>query len=310
MNPRRSSVRSRKPSGPKPSGAKPSGGKSGPARVKSAGKPRRSGPSRDKRTVGGEQVEGRHAVLELLMAGVRRVQEVWIDSDVDRAAILQDIRELAEANRIPVREVGRSKFAARARCEAPQGVLAFAAELPELSLEDLLSGRRLPSHTSRPRHGEPSTVPFLVALDGVTDPGNLGAVLRSAECAGVSGVILPRHRAVNITPAAAKAAAGAIEHLPITLVGGLPSALTQLTNGNVLTVGLDGTADQAVYELPPVDGPVCLVLGAEGRGLSRLVRQRCDVLAQIPLRGQLASLNVSAAAAIACFEIARLRHAT
>lgn len=254
-------------------------------------------------------------MLELLMAGTRRVHEVWVSSDIDDAEILQDIRELAETQRVPVHEVNRSKLAAQARCEAPQGVLALAAQLPEHSLDDLLDSRRLPSFSVRGRgrgaqqsRGAAGDVPFLVALDGVTDPGNLGAVLRSAECAGATGAILPRHRAVNVTPAAAKAAAGAIEHLPIALVGGLPSAMSELRRREVLTVGLDGAAEQPIFELPPVDGPVCLVLGAEGRGLSRLVRQRCDVVVQIPLHGQLASLNVSAAAALACFEIARRRN--
>lgn len=322
MNPRKAGKPSRpsrtgkqgKPSKPRRSPSrpqKPSGG-SPPRRRAPTASGRRTRPSgtgsEGKRTVGGEQVEGRHAVLELLMAGARKVHEVWVSSDIDDAAIVQDIRELAESQRVPVHEVSRSKLAAQARCEAPQGVLALAAQLPEHSLDDLLQGRRMPSSAAgRGAASRSSEAPFLVALDGVTDPGNLGAVLRSAECAGATGVVLPRHRAVNVTPAAAKAAAGAIEHLPIALVGGLPSALNELQRREVLTVGLDSAAEQTIYELPPVDGPVCLVLGAEGRGLSRLVRQRCDVVAQVPLHGQLASLNVSAAAALACFEIARHR---
>lgn len=297
--PRQSPSRSRKPSGGSPRGH---------TTAASGRRTRPSGTGSDgKRTVGGEQVEGRHAVLELLMAGARGVHVVWVSSDIDDAAIVQDIRELAESRRVPVHEVSRSKLAAQARCEAPQGVLALAAQLPEQSLDDLLHGRRMPSSASRGAGSRSNEAPFLVALDGVTDPGNLGAVLRSAECAGATGAVLPRHRAVNVTPAAAKAAAGAIEHLPIALVGGLPSALAELQRREVLTFGLDSAAEQTIYELPPVDGPVCLVLGAEGRGLSRLVRERCDIVAQIPLHGQLASLNVSAAAALACFEIARRR---
>ena len=112
-----------------------------------------------------------------------------------------------------MQEVGRGKLEANARTDAPQGVLAFAAPLPEVELDDLL----------RPRSGKPA--PFLLCCDGITDPGNLGALLRSAECAGVTGVVLPEHRAVHITPAVTKAAAGAIEHLPMTTVGGLPTAI-------------------------------------------------------------------------------------
>jgi 23S rRNA (guanosine2251-2'-O)-methyltransferase len=234
-------------------------------------------------------------VRELLVAGRRRVREVWLLSERDEAPSLQDIRALAEAARVPVRDVSRGRFDARARCEAPQGVLALAAPLPEADLDDLMAG---------PARG---AAPFLVALDGVTDPGNLGAVLRSAEGAGVTGVVLPKHRAVHVTPAATKAAAGAVEHLPIALVGGLPTAVARMRDRGITVIGLDDAAPLSLYEMVAADGPVCLVLGSEGRGLSRLVRQRCDQVVAIPMRGRLASLNVSAAAALACYEIARRR---
>jgi 23S rRNA (guanosine2251-2'-O)-methyltransferase len=237
-------------------------------------------------------------VRELLLAGRRRVREVWLVDEGDGAPILDDIRELAADGRVPVVPVGRGRFAAQARCEAPQGVLALAAPLPEADLDELVAGGG---------GAGPSPAPFLVALDGVTDPGNLGAILRSAECAGVTGAILPRHRAVHVTPAATKAAAGAIEHVPIAVVGGLPAALARLRDAGVHVVGLDGGAPASLYDMTGGDGPVCLVLGAEGTGLSRLVRQRCDELVAIPLLGSLGSLNVSAAAALACFEVARRR---
>lgn len=263
-----------------------------PGRIASGPRGRRSSSDRP---LGGDQVEGRQAVRELLAAGRRSVREVWVAAERDDADILRDIRELAESNRVAVRDVGRGRFDAQARCEAPQGVLALAAPLPEADLDDLMATRR----------GRPA--PFLVALDGVTDPGNLGAVLRSAECAGATGAVLPRHRAVHVTPAATKAAAGAIEHLPIALAGGLPAAIARMRDEGVHVVGLDGAADTTLYDLVGGDGPVCLVLGAEGRGLSRLVRERCDEVVAIPMRGRLGSLNVSAAAALACFEIARRR---
>ena len=124
-----------------------------------------------------------------------------------------------------------------------------------------------------------------------------------------TGVVLPRHRAAHVTPTVAKAAAGAVEHLPIALVSGLPSALSRLKELGVWSVGLDGAGDTSLFgDLAVATEPVCLVLGAEGKGLSRLVRERCDVLAAIPLRGALASLNVSAAAAVACYEVARRRN--
>ena len=146
-----------------------------------------------------------------------------------------------------------------------------------------------------------------MALDGITDPGNFGAVLRTAECAGVTGIVLPRHRSARITPTVVKAAAGAVEHLRFATVPGIPSALRTLSSRDVWTVGLDAAGPRPLHELDLGDQAVALVLGSEGRGLSRLVAQRCDVLASIPLRGALGSLNVSAAAAVACFEIARRR---
>jgi 23S rRNA (guanosine2251-2'-O)-methyltransferase len=259
------------------------------------------------RGLGGDQVEGRQAVRELLLAGTRRVHEVWMEADAGDASILRDIHELAEANRVPVNVVGRGRFSTRARSEAPQGVLALAAPLPEADLDDLIAARRPAPGRARGGGDDPAGAPFLVALDGVTDPVNLGAILRSAECAGATGVVLPRHRAVHVTPAATKAAAGAVEHLPIAVVGGLPAALARMRDAGVHVVGLESQAATSLYDVAAPAGPVCLVLGAEGRGLSRLVRERSDELVAIPMHGRLGSLNVSAAAALACFEIARRR---
>lgn len=252
-------------------------------------------PSRGSRPKGldGTQVEGRHAVRELLLAGRRKTYEVLLARDLDPSAIVDDIVSLCQELGVPVREVPRRAIDEISRTDGSQGVVARAAELPATPLEDLCA---------------PSVVPpFLLALDGVTDPGNLGAVIRTAECAGVTGVILPRHRAAHVTPTVTKAAAGAVEHVPMCLVGGLPTAVGDLSRAGVWVVGLDATAEMSVHELNLADGPVCLVLGSEGRGLSRLVSQRCDLRVSIPLRGALSSLNVAAAAAIACYEVVRHR---
>jgi len=256
---------------------------------------RRQGSRSVKRGLGGDHIEGRQAVRELLLAGRRKVREVVMSAELEPAPILDDIVELAASRRIPVNEVGRSKFDALTLTDASQGVLARAAPLVETELTELIS----------PPNG---ATPLLVVVDGVTDPGNLGALLRSVEGAGATGVILPRHRAVHISPTATKTAAGAIEYLPMTLVGGLPAALAELAAAHVWIVGLDGDAEESIHDLRVADEPVALVLGSEGAGLSRLVRQRCDVIASIPMRGRLNSLNVGAAGAIACFELARLRH--
>jgi len=248
-------------------------------------------------------VEGRQAVRELLLAGTRRVREVLVAADLDRAAIVDDILQLAEADRVPVQRVSRARLEGAARTDAPQGVVAFAAPLAEHDLDDLASGTvRATASGDGP--------PFLLALDGLTDPGNLGAVLRSASAAGVTGVVLPRHRAVHVTPTVAKAAAGAVEHLPMAVVGGLPAALTRLREQGLWSVGLDADGDRSLWELAAADVPLVLVLGAEGAGLSRLVRQRCDQVVAIPMAGPLDSLNAATAGALACFEVARRRGAT
>ena len=231
---------------------------------------------------------------ELLLAGQRKVRELWVAGD-DGDGGPADILALATDRRVPVQRVSRKRLDAEARSEAPQGVLARAAPLAEADLDDLARG------TARRR-------PFLVLVDGVTDPGNLGAILRSVDGAGGTGMVLPRHRAVHITPTAAKAAAGAIEHVPIAVVSGLASAVERLRDAGVWVVGLDDAAPQRLFDLgDTATQPIALVLGAEGAGLSRLVRQRCDVLVSIPMQGQLSSLNVAAAAALACYEVTRRR---
>ena len=232
---------------------------------------------------------------ELLLAGTRKVREVWVATDLDDNEIVSDIVDIARSLRVPVQEVNRKRLEAAARSEAPQGIIAYAAPLRETELDDLLRRR-------------PGVAPFLVAVDGVTDPGNLGALLRSCDGAGVHGVVIPRHRAVHVTPTVAKSAAGAVEYVPMALVGGLPAALARMKDAGIWVVGLDDGAERDLFDLGDlaVDG-ICLVLGAEGSGLSRLVRERCDLIVSIPMRGRLSSLNVSAAAALATYEVARHR---
>ena len=253
--------------------------------------PRASRP----KTLGGSQIEGRQAVRELLLAQRRKVQEIWISSELEGDEALDDIVGLARANRVPVSYVARRRLETAARSEAPQGVLARAAEVPEVDLARLIKRRE-------------GVAPFLVAVDGVTDPGNLGAIMRSCEGAGVDGIVVPRHRAVHITPTVAKAAAGAVEHVPVAVVPGLPAALARMKDQGIWIVGLDDAADRSLFELGDlaVEG-ICVVLGAEGAGLSRLVRERCDLICAIPMHGRVESLNVSAAAALAAYEVRRHR---
>lgn len=268
-----------------------------PVRSVRSPRPDRSArPRSNDRSLGGEQIEGRQAVRELLTAGRRRTREILIAEDTDKNPIISEILDIARSQRVVVRQVSRKEIDEQARSEAPQGVIAFADALEEVSLDEVLA-----------RTAQAEKL-FLVAIDGVTDPGNLGAILRSCEGAGVDAVILPRHRAVHITPSAAKASAGAVEYLTMCLTPGLPTAIQLMRDANVWVVGLDDAADKPIFGMGDLAREhICLVLGAEGPGLSRLVRERCDLIVSIPMLGALSSLNVSAAAALATYEVVRAR---
>jgi 23S rRNA (guanosine2251-2'-O)-methyltransferase len=222
---------------------------------------------------------------------------VWLAEGLEPAAILDDIVALAASAAAPLRTVDRDRLRQLAVTEAPQGVVALADPLPESDLDDLVSS------------GVDGTPPFLVVVDGVTDPHNLGALLRTAQCAGATGAVLPRYRGTHVTAAVAKAAAGAIEYLPLAVVPGIPSALARLAAAGVWTVGLDAESQHPLWGLPLATEPIAIVLGAEGSGLSRLARARCQLVVGIPQVGLISSLNVAAAGAVACFEVSRVRHA-
>ena len=267
-------------------------------------------PVSGRRGIGGEQVEGVQAVRELLVARRRRVISVTISDPSGRSEPLAEIAQIAASasyqpdrppehsgapRHVEVRYVEREVLERLAVSDAPQGVVAFAEAIESTELSSL---------TTR---GVGGPTPFLVVLDGITDPHNLGAVMRSALGSGVTGLVIPKHRSARLSPAALKAAAGAAEHLPIVEVAGVPAALRQLDQDGVWTVGLDSSATTVIWELAVADQPLALVLGAEGGGLSPLTARRCRTMAGIPLQGPLGSLNVSVAAAVACFEVARRR---
>ncbi len=260
-----------------------------PPRARAVGRAAREG-------LGGDQVEGRRAVRELLAAGRRPVRWVWIAEGLDPSPQLDEIEELASRRRVRVETVPRARLDSHARTEAPQGVLARATAVEPVELDQLSGSTR-------------GAAPFLVVVAGVTDPRNLGALLRSAECAGVTGVVLPRHRSAHLSPTVAKVASGAIEHLDFALVGGIPQALVRLSAMGVFSFGLEAGEARSIYEADLGTGPVALVVGGEERGLPPLVRRRCDEIVGIPQHGALASLNAGVATAVACFEVARQRMA-
>jgi 23S rRNA (guanosine2251-2'-O)-methyltransferase len=239
-------------------------------------------------------IEGRRPVVEALRAG-RPMDRILVASGAGRAA-LGDLLDLARHRGIEVQTVPRSLIDAEARSGAHQGVLAIVAPIQPIGLIELLA---LPLAGREP--------PFFLALDGVEDPHNLGALARSAEAAGCHGLIVPRHRSAPLSAVAVKSSAGALEHLPVAEVPNLARALEQLRASGVWCVGLDGTADASLFALDLADEPVCVVVGSEGAGLHRLVRDSCDALVHIPMSGQIESLNASVAGALALFEVRRRR---
>lgn len=229
-------------------------------------------------------VPGRQPVTEALRAG-RPLREVVFEPRPE----FDELAASFEVAGVHVRRAGREVLDGLAEGVLHQGVVALADSPPHVGLDEL------------------GATDLVVVLDGVTDPQNLGAIARTAEAAGAGAVVVPRRRSASVTPAAEKAAAGAFSWLPVVVVPNVTRAIGQLAERGLWSVGLAGEATATVHESHLLDGSVALVLGAEGRGLSRLVRERVDGLASIPLAGSIGSLNVSAAAAVALFEVVRRR---
>jgi 23S rRNA (guanosine2251-2'-O)-methyltransferase len=252
---------------------------------------------RDALRVGPEAmvIEGRRPVIEALR-GSRRVERVVVAAGAAERGTLAELLELAAKEGVPVETVPRSLLDAHAETGAHQGVAAVVSQLESVGLNELLA---IPLGGAEP--------PFFLALDGIEDPHNLGALVRSAEAAGCHGIVLPRHRSAPLSATAVKSSAGALEHVPVAEVANLTRALERLRAAGLWCVGLDGAAESSLFELELADEPVCLVVGGEGAGLHRLVRETCDVLVRIPMAGRVASLNASVAGALALFEVRRRR---
>jgi 23S rRNA (guanosine2251-2'-O)-methyltransferase len=242
-----------------------------------------------------DQLEGRHPVLEALKAG-RPLHEILIARETKPAKIVEDIVRLARRRGVAVRELPRRQLDERAQSRAPQGVIALVPPFSYTAIDEMLEAAN--------GNGD---VPLLIALDGVTDPQNVGALARSALAAGAHGVILRERRSAPITPAAEKAAGGALAHLPVAQVSNLERSLGQLKEDGVWIVALDADADTSIYETDIVEAPVCVVVGSEGVGVSHLIRKRSDFTVKIPMHQKMGSLNAATAGAIALFEIRRRR---
>jgi len=235
---------------------------------------------------------GIHPVGEALKTGQRRFDHVTIARDRGDARV-QRIIDDCRAQGISVRFVPREEIDRATGTSNHQGVMAFASAKKFNDLDDLLENRR----------GEYS---FLLVLDGVEDPHNLGALLRSADGAGVDGVIIPERRAAGITGTVVKASAGATEHLRVARVVNIARTLEELKERNIWVVGLDERGEQS-YDQLDYKMHCAIVMGAEGKGLHDLVRRKCDMLVSIPMTGSVASLNVSVAGGIVMYEVLRQR---
>ncbi|MCB2224347.1 MAG: 23S rRNA (guanosine(2251)-2'-O)-methyltransferase RlmB [Actinobacteria bacterium] len=238
----------------------------------------------------GRSVEGHHAVAAAVAAG--RVVRLLVERR--RADGYDDLIRSARDSGAAVEVVDDVR--AMADTTSPQGLVARCRPIPLVALEEAAE--------SGDQGADPAA---LLILDHIEDPRNVGAIARSAAAAGVGALVIASHRSAPLEGTAFKSAAGAFEHLPVCVVSSIPAALADLRDRGLWVVGLDGDADQSLFGLGLLTEPVALVVGAEGRGLSRLVAERCDVLAAIPITPEVESLNASVAAALAVFEVRRAR---
>lgn len=239
------------------------------------------------------QVEGRNAILELLRSG-REIDKIFVQKDLMEGTIKKIIGQ-ASSRGIVIQEVVRRKLDDMAVTKNHQGIIAVAAAHAYVSVEDMLE-------TAKSK-GE---APFLILLDGITDPHNLGAVIRSVECAGAHGVIIPKRNAVGLTAVVERASAGALEYVPVAKVSNLTQTVEWLKKQGLWIACCD--MDGVNFTEQSLTGPIALVIGSEGNGVGRLLKEKCDFSVSIPMFGQVASLNASVAAALMLYEVVRQRH--
>ena len=240
-------------------------------------------------------IEGRNAVMEALRAG-RTIDKIFIaKGDVDKT--LGHIASKARSAGIVVTEADRRKLDAMSQTHAHQGVIALCAVKEYSTIEDMLAIA-----------AERGEAPFLVLCDEISDPHNLGAIIRTAECAGAHGVVIPKRRSAGLTAVVAKTSAGAVAHMPVARVPNIPALLKELKKQGVWVFGTAADGTTGLYDAD-LKGPAAIVIGSEGDGMTRLTAENCDFLVSIPMRGKLNSLNASAAAAILLYEAVRQRSA-
>ncbi len=240
-----------------------------------------------------ENIEGRNAVLEALRSG-RPIGKILV-AEGSRPGPLQELRRLARERGVLVQEVERMRLDRMSLTGKHQGVIALALAKEYVTVDDIL-------RVARERQEEP----FLLVLDGIEDPHNLGALIRTAEGAGVHGVVVPKRRAAPLTAAVGRASAGALEYMAVAQVPNLARCIEDLKSRGLWVVGADPQGEQ-VYTDADLTGPIAVVIGSEGKGIHRLVKEKCDFLVTLPMRGRISSLNASVAGSLVMYEIVRQR---
>ncbi len=263
------------------------------AKSKAFGKASEEKAERENPARGSDLIVGRNAVSEALRAG-RTVDSLYVQKGEKSGALLTLLAK-AKAAGIPIKEADPRKLDHLCGGAAHQGVVAVAAVKEFSSVEDIFALAE--------ERGEP---PFLVICDELEDPHNLGAVIRTAECAGAHGVVIPKRRSVGLTYAVGKASAGAVEHLPVARVQNLAALLEELKSRGVWVYAAD--MDGSPWCETDFTGPVALVIGSEGRGVGRLIKEKSDFVVSLPMKGRINSLNASVAAGILCYEVCRQRN--
>lgn len=244
-----------------------------------------------------DYIAGKHSVLEAMRSG-RSINKIWV-AEQAQASFIQPVLSEAKQHGIIVATVDRRKLDQMVPQIRHQGVVAQVAAYEYVELDEIL--QRLETTTE-----EDALAPIMLILDGIEDPHNLGSMLRTADCAGVAGVIIPKRRAVGITAAVSKISAGAVEHVPVARVTNISRTIEELKAKGVWIVGADGGAEQEVYDID-LDMPIAIVIGNENEGISRLVKEKCDFLVKLPMAGRINSLNASVAASIIMYEAVRQR---
>lgn len=241
-----------------------------------------------------EILYGRNATRECLRARRRHIHKVFVAEKIQTSATVREILALAEQSNIVVEQVPRKKLNNLAK--GHQGIALEVGRYPSVTVEEVLS-----------RAAKLNESPFILALDHIEDPHNLGAILRTAEVVGVHGVCIPKQRAVGITPAVVSASAGAVEHMRVVEISNLVQMLKKLKSKNIWVAGAENVPTAVAYTEANLTGPLALVIGSEGQGLSRLVKDTCDFLVKLPMRGQTESLNASVAGGLLLYEVWRAR---